>query len=63
MINETIINETGEKLSIHFNQENELVLTLEDAEDNGYNFRVIHLDKKDAEWIINRLKNLTDGMD
>ena len=55
MINETIIDELGTELSIHFNLKGKLVVTINNPEDE-LRFQVIELTKEDAEWMIKQLK-------
>jgi hypothetical protein len=55
MINETIIDyEMESELSIHFNQNDELVITICPTNDD-MGLQVVKLDKEDVEWIIKRL--------
>ena len=57
MINNTIVDESGTELSIHFNRDGKLVLTLNDHTDAVAGFLVIQLTKDDAKWMSKQIKN------
>ena len=51
MINETLIDEDG------------IVLTIEDTDQDIYNLQYFLLTKEDAQWIIKRLKSVLYELD
>ena len=55
MVNETIIDEDGQELSIYYNEKNELVLVIETPGDPMLT-QVIKLTDDDVEWIIKTLQ-------
>ena len=55
MINETIIDENGEILSVHQTDKGRFVLTMDDNSDDMGSFKVFYFEPEDVDWLIKQL--------